>query len=818
MRVRLRLMINAWIISCAVILVVLSVAWLFYSFTKYGERGKLVSHMRSIALERTVLRDDYIFFRNERSAIQWKEKTEDLKKMLEKASSVFTEKDEREILKEARDHFNATENLFSQFIEYEKRKSFRTSNFDQKEEMLVTQVFLRAYSLRERLTRLYELTHHKLEATVKNGIIIMIIFFVVGGIGITINSVITSLTISKHIEVLEAGVGIIGQGNLEYKVDEKGDDEFKKLARSFNEMTAKLKVSYTSIKNLEEEIVARKKAEEELTKITSRQQALLSSIPDIVMEVDINKIYTWANEPGKEFFGEDVVGKSADLYFSHKQNKYDMVQPLFNGGENVIYVESWQRRKDGEERLLAWWCKVLKDDKGNVIGALSTARDITETRRAEDLLRLEKERFSILSENAPFGLLLISPDGRFIYMNPKFKEIFGYDLSEILDGRTWFRKAFPNPEYRKKAISIWIDDLKKHKKGEPRIRSFTVQSKDGAEKIINFIVTELESGTQIMSCEDITEHKLAQKALIDSEKKYRDLFENSVEGIFQSTPDGKWLALNPAIAKMHGYSSPEEMMAAITDIGKQLYVHPEDREFWKKLVIEHGIVENFEHQEYRKDGSIVWVSLSARAIKDDKGNVLYFTGNVMDITERKLAEEQLKEEQKKFSTLVEHTPISMILIERNGKFLYINPRFTELFGYTLMDVPDGRTWFRNAFPDPDYRHMVIATWIDDMKRFEIGQAVPRIFTITCKDGTEKIANIITITVRMDRQLHIVAFEDITERTKAEEKIRQQLDELQRWHNVTLGREMRILELKAEMNELCKRLGELPRYESTEEKT
>jgi|GEM_PF-1027381 len=125
-----------------------------------------------------------------------------------------------------------------------------------------------------------------------------------------------------------------------------------------------------------------------LEALNSRQQALLAAIPDIIMEVDANKIYTWANQAGLDFFGGDVIGREAADFFEGAQQTYDMVRPLFNGAENVIYLESWQRRRDGQRRLLAWWCRVLKNEEGKVVGALSSARDITEQKRAEQ----EKER------------------------------------------------------------------------------------------------------------------------------------------------------------------------------------------------------------------------------------------------------------------------------------------------------------------------------------------------------------------------------------------------------------------------------------------
>ncbi|MFH2045619.1 MAG: PAS domain-containing protein [Pseudomonadota bacterium] len=126
------------------------------------------------------------------------------------------------------------------------------------------------------------------------------------------------------------------------------------------------------------DVTAQKQTERQLQALSHRQKALLSAIPDIIVEVDANKVYTWANNAGIEFFGTDIIGKEASFYFTGNQNTYDQVDPLFNGSEHVIHLESWQKRKDGKIRLLEWWCRMLKDEHGNVKGALSTARDITE--------------------------------------------------------------------------------------------------------------------------------------------------------------------------------------------------------------------------------------------------------------------------------------------------------------------------------------------------------------------------------------------------------------------------------------------------------
>ncbi|HSB07684.1 MAG TPA: ATP-binding protein, partial [Thermodesulfobacteriota bacterium] len=121
------------------------------------------------------------------------------------------------------------------------------------------------------------------------------------------------------------------------------------------------------------------------------------------------------------------------------------------------------------------------------------------------------QQLQTLSENAPFGMVMIDKDGTFKYLNPKFRELFGYDLDDIPDGKTWFRKVYPDPTYRHQVISTWIDDLEGFKSGGHGPRTFTVTCKDGSEKIINFVPVQLETGESLMACEDITELKRAEE-------------------------------------------------------------------------------------------------------------------------------------------------------------------------------------------------------------------------------------------------------------------------------------------------------------------
>jgi PAS domain S-box-containing protein len=141
---------------------------------------------------------------------------------------------------------------------------------------------------------------------------------------------------------------------------------------------------------------------------------------------------------------------------------------------------------------------------------------------------------------------------------------------------------------------------------------------------------------------EASKRKQAEESLRKSEEKYRGIFHNAVMGIFRTTPDGRYLSINPAGAKMYGYESEEEMIQSITNMAHQIYVHPEDRNRLQELLDISGFVETFESQHYTKDGSTIWVSINVRVIRDNVGNMLYYETTSQDITARKLTEATLR--------------------------------------------------------------------------------------------------------------------------------------------------------------------------------
>ncbi|MBD1903142.1 PAS domain S-box protein [Trichocoleus sp. DQ-A3] len=146
----------------------------------------------------------------------------------------------------------------------------------------------------------------------------------------------------------------------------------------------------------------------------------------------------------------------------------------------------------------------------------------------------------------------------------------------------------------------------------------------------------------IAAFQDTTERKRSAEALQQAETRYRSIFENAIEGIFQITLDGHYICVNPALAKIYGYESPEEMMNSIPEIKEQVYVDPKCRKNLLDLLTKQGEVKGFEYQIYQQDGSIIWVSENTRAICDANGTLLYYEGTIIDITERKQIEQSLR--------------------------------------------------------------------------------------------------------------------------------------------------------------------------------
>ncbi len=278
----------------------------------------------------------------------------------------------------------------------------------------------------------------------------------------------------------------------------------------------------------------------------------------------------------------------------------------------------------------------------------SLQQELAEHKRVDAELERERSILSTILKNDPSGVVLIDHQGVFQYVNPEFTNITGYTLLDISTIQEWYQAAYQDPEYRQKVISVW-----KNRKSLQERRwdvEFTINCKDGQTKDIEFRTAFIKDG-EVTVLNDVTVRRRAAKAIEESEGKYRNIVENAVEGIYQTTPEGQFINVNPAFSIMHGYESPGEMIASINDIKHQLYVHSDDRIRFMNILEKKGIIEAFDVQLYKKDGGKIWVSLKARAVQNSEGTTLYYEGMAENITERKRVEEEVRQKNEQLREL-----------------------------------------------------------------------------------------------------------------------------------------------------------------------
>ena len=434
--------------------------------------------------------------------------------------------------------------------------------------------------------------------------------------------------------------------------------------------------------------------------------------------------------------------------------------PILSGNEvsGVIEFFSHEIRQPDEELLRVF--AVLGSQLGQFF----------ERKRAEAGLQRSEAHTKAIVQSSLDCIVTIDHQGKIREFNPAAEVVFGYPRAKVL-GMELAEVIIPPSlrERHRQGMTRYLATGEARVMGK-RIEIVAIRS-DGSEFPVELAITRLGAEEPPMFTgfiRDITQRKQAEEALKEAEMKYRGIFENAVEGIFQTTPDGRFISANFALARLLGFDSPEELIAARTDIARENYVDPKSREEFKRLLDENGSVLDFELEAFRKDGSRIWLSENVLAVRDDKGGVLYYEGTAQDITKRKRAEGALRGSEERYRSLFEGNPNPMWIYDvETLSFLAVNGAAVGHYGYSqdeflAMTIKDIR-------PSED-----IPALMDDLSNAN-GDAKSSAQWRHCRKDRTMIDVEVTShdLTWLGRRAKLALINDITERKRAEQKLLEQ---------------------------------------------
>jgi PAS domain S-box-containing protein len=513
------------------------------------------------------------------------------------------------------------------------------------------------------------------------------------------------------------------------------------------------------------DITERKKTEETLRKSQQEFAALFNNSPDAALYHDKEGLILNVNPRFTELFGhtlEELKGKNINQGIIFPQDKTreesERLTKLALEGK-VIEHETIRKKKDGTlVPVIISVSPVIID--GQSKGIIAFFQDITKQKNMLEKLKESEEKYRNLFENMPGAYYCTDKEGNLIMINPEGAKLFGYNSLEDILGKNIAQHLYFAPKERKK----YLKELEKNK-GNLKDFELNLKKRDGSPLVISDTSHYYyDKKGNIAGIEgifmDITERKKMEENLRKSQQEFASLFKSSPDALVYLDEKANILDVNSRFTKLFGYTL-EEVKGRNIDDGM---IHPTDKIEEGKRLSKNGFEGrlNYETARKRKDGTLFPVHISSAPVII-KGEKKGFIAVYQDITERKKAEEDLRNNQQEFASLFSSTPEALVYLDKNSNILNINPRFAELFGYTLEEVK-GRNLDDGMIHPPDK--------IEEGKRLTKKSLERHFYFETIrkkKDGTLFPVAISGSRVIIDGQLKglIGVFQDITERKDME---------------------------------------------------
>ncbi|GEM_PF-232548 len=441
----------------------------------------------------------------------------------------------------------------------------------------------------------------------------------------------------------------------------------------------------------------RKRIENALIISETHLRMLVQTIPDLIWTKDAGGIFLSCNAMFERFFGANenaIIGKTdydfvdrelADFFRENDRKAMAAGKPTSNE-EWITFAD------DGHRAYLETIKAPMYDAQNRLIGVLGIGRDITDRKKAIDELKDKNTFIQTVLDNLPIGVALNSIDsGTALFVNKKFEEIYGWPKDEMNDITSFFEKVYPNKKYREEILARVVKDIQSGDASRMHWEDCIITHEDGSTHIINAVNIPLfDQNTMVSTVVDITERKHVEEALQESLERYKKLTLISPVGIFHTDENGVTTFVNPVWCQISGLSFED----ALGD-GWLNAVHPDDK---KKLA--EGWNEATQNQKaslsyyrfVRPDRSIAWVMGQTILETNAEGKTIGYIGTITDITERKHAEDTLKDNNIFLQTLLNAIPAPVFYKDLEGRFIGFNKAFELFFGKTAQELA-GKTVF-----------------------------------------------------------------------------------------------------------------------------
>ncbi len=508
---------------------------------------------------------------------------------------------------------------------------------------------------------------------------------------------------------------------------------------------------------------------EALERANAYNRSLIEASPDPMAVVDPHGAVTDINAAVESIGGysrDALIGTVFSDYFTDTEMAKDLYLKAFEAG-TVRDYPLVLRHRNGNTIPILCNASVFRNPDGTVLGVVVAARDTSELQHAEVAIRESEEQYRQLVENLNEGIWKIDRDGRTTYVNPQMAGMLGYTIGEML-GRNFL--SFTDDE----GVAIAKAASARRQLGVRENHEFVFLHKDGGR------VHTLVSGSPLIDPQgnfngaiaavlDITERTSAEAALRESEERYRSFVQNFQGIAFRSTPDFRPIFLHGRVREITGYTE-DEIVRGVKRW--ELVIHPDDRERLREstdlLTTTPGHISNREYRIIRKDGGIRWVQELARNVSRDPGSPVRIEGTIYDITDRKGAEEALRESEKKFRDITQRSFDMIYTCYHRDGITFISPAVERILGFSPEELVGSRC---RDYVAPE----CMPLWEAAHRTIAGGTPVEGVrIRLRRKDGTYATVEMSESPIVRDGEVVGVQVvgRDITERVKAEAALRE----------------------------------------------